>query len=441
MVCLVMFLVSSVLIDARCQTSKRRCKDLGVIALNVVFEDSYTSARLDYQFERPDKLLNARLEVWDRPMRLFSTSLTKNKGGTIAWVPTKETPQTPLALWIKVSDPAHPNDTDRSRRLIGYTGPVNGGVVPRLLPDALIVEEGTGTTTVTLKGTGFNEHNTVILLMEEEAPGIWASREYITASLVDLGHVSIQIAEGYLSKPTRLRLEAVRPGDVSLMPVGSQTNGGSSYTTIYVMGHDRPILSKIEPSAVSRSDQTQLTVRILGSGFTPESQILASFESDMIHDVSVLKPLFVSEHELQIAIPPDLAKRTNVDYERLRLWVRNGDHEHVSDSQPITLIESGEDTWKRPSIAAVSPYPVPLIDYRSEGRLLKIYGDNFSNGEVVLVENGELGGTGELKTEFISSQELSAWVPRELWRGHRLSFKLTAQSASGECAIDTWQNW
>jgi hypothetical protein len=128
-----------------------------------------------------------------------------------------------------------------------------------------------------------------------------------------------------------------------------------------------------------------------------------------------------------------------------QLWVRNGDDQHVSDPQTLTLLPSPEFPLtgaKRPSITSVSPYPVPLMDQRcSTGIFLNVYGENFKYGDTVIAENGETLGNGQLRTEFISPQQLNVWLPREMWRSHRLSFKLVTQTSSGTCAVEAWQDW
>ncbi len=279
--------------------------------------------------------------------------------------------------------------------------------------------------------------------MEEEGPHVWTAREYLPATLVDLGHVSVQIPSGYLSKPTRLQLEAMRPGDVSAFPIGSQVGGGFDYVTIYVMSRDRPVFSRIEPSTVRFDDRAEVMVRILGNGFTVESQVLTSFRAGDLSNA--LKPLFMSDRELQVMIPSYMLDTGGYADEPFNLWVRNSDDQHVSDPYLLTLPPTDELPLARvkpPSITSVSPYPVPLMDYRSPvSTLLKIYGDNFRIGDSVIVENGELNAKRELKAEFISPQELNAWLPRELWRSHRLSFRLITQTSSGTCAVEVWQDW
>jgi hypothetical protein len=210
-----------------------------------------------------------------------------------------------------------------------------------------------------------------------------------------------------------------------------------------LMSKDRPIFSSIEPSRVSAGDQAGATFRILGSGFTNESQVLIS-EKGGIDFSSTLKPVFISSNELRVTVRDDQLRTGSSTLDPdFQLWVQDGDDQHISDSQTLTLLPTPEFPLagaKRPSITSVSPYPVPLMDQRSSGAiLLKIYGENFKEGDTVIAKNGEPTGEGKLRTEFISSQQLNAWLPQELWRHHQLSFRLVTQTSGGTCAVETFE--
>ena len=434
-------------LQASSQTAKRDCRGVGTIALNVAFDDSYSSATVVYQLSDTKKFSTAQIEVWDRPKLLFRTQVPIKTRGQIVWTPKEEPADTPLALWIRVDDPNLPRDTNDSGAMIGTTGRVETGVVPELVHQTIVLEEGAESPVVTSKAKNLGEHNTRMLLMEQESPQVWIAREYLPVSMADLEHVSVQIPSLYLLKPTVLQLEAVRVGDDSVRPVGSQVGGGFGFITIYVMDKSRPVFSTVEPSVVSANDQAGVTVRIMGSGFTAESQVLTSFQVGIGHDTSDLKPILISSHELQVTIPSYLLRTASSSPdEAFRLWVRNGDDQHVSDPQTFTLLPTPEFPLagsKRPAITSVSPYPVPLMDYRSPAAdlLLTIIGENFKDGDTVIAKNGELNGNGNLRTEFISPQQLNAWLPREMWRSHRLSFRLVTRSQSGSCAAEAWQDW
>jgi hypothetical protein len=309
-----------------------------------------------------------------------------------------------------------------------------------------VLEEGAESPVVTSKANNLGEHNTLMLLMEQESPQVWIAREYLPVSVPDLEHVSVQVPSLYLLKPTVLQLEAVRVGDDSVRPVGSEVGGGSLFTTIYVMDKSRPVFSSIEPSVISATDQAGVTVRILGSGFAAESQVLTSFQVHVGHDSNALQPIFISSHELQVTLPSYLLRSASSSPdEPFRLWIRNGDDLHVSDPQTLTLLPSPKFPLvgaSRPSITSVSPYPVPLMTQRSStDTFLKIYGENFKDRDIVIAENGDSDGNNKLKTEFISPQQLNAWLPSDFWRSHRLSFRLMTQTLTGTCAAEVWQDW
>jgi hypothetical protein len=46
----------------------------------------------------------------------------------------------------------------------------------------------------------------------------------------------------------------------------------------------------------------------------------------------------------------------------------------------------------------------------------------------------------QLKTEFISDTRLRAWLPRELWRKHQLSYRLLLQTAAGVCSKEVFDD-
>jgi hypothetical protein len=421
------------------QTVKRVCPAAGTVVLTAEFDDSYESATLAYQLSEPKAFSKAQIEVWDRPKLLFRAQVPVQGRGQIVWKPKEEPADTPYALWIQVDDPKFRSDGSESSAMVGTTGPVEGGPVPELVTQSIVLEEGEESHTVLLKGKNFSEHNTRILLQEEESPQVWIAREYLPAVLADLEHVSIEIPSGYLLKPTVLNLAAVRVGDESEDVLGRQAGVGWRSVTVHVMSKDRPVFSSIEPSRVSAGQEAGAAVRILGSGFTSESQVLVS-EGGGIDFSSALKPVFISSDELQVTVRDDQLRTGSAPDADFQLWVRNDD-EHISAPQTLTLMPTPEFPlagMRRPLIVSVSPYPISLMDQRSSpDLLLKIYGENFNNGDIVIANNGEpQAGDGKLRTEFISSQQLNAWLPEELWRHHQLSFRLVTQTSRGTCAVE-----
>lgn len=438
--CLAFYVIVGV--QAYAQTAESDCLAGAQISLRASFDDSDSSVTMDYELRPATAFSSAWIEVRDRPKLLYRTQVPVSSRGRTSWAIKDDVEDTPHTLTLAVYDPALPNETNDSRVLVATLGPVEGGPVPGLIAEAVLLEEETDSPYVIAGIQNLGEHNTLIRLDEQESPETWIARKYLAAVPLDLAHVRVEIPAGYLAKPTVLKLVATRVGDESLWPVGSTAGSlGLGSFTIYVMSKDRPSLSSVEPSEVSADETTGATVRILGDGFTKNSQVLAGFEFRTGEGNDVLTPFFVSPHELQVTIPsPFLVPLSYATDGQLQLWVRNNDDKHVSNTGSLRVQPATDAHLKprKPSITSISPYPVPLMDYRSpEVTILKLYGENFNSNDTIVADNGD--SSTKLRTEFISPQELEAWLPREMWRRHRLSFELVAQRLSGICRTEFWQ--
>lgn len=431
------------------QTAKRACGASGTVQISVADEsysptdDSYSSTTLAYRISNPNAFSDATVEIWDKPKLLFRKRVPVRATGEVVWKTNEETADTPLALWIQVADPRFPHDSLTPAAMVGTTGPMEGGPVPEFFPESFVLEEGTETPTVTILGTNLAENNTRVLLLEDEGSGVWGTREHLSATLTDLEHVSVQIPSVYLARPAVFELVAVRTGEERDFPLGVQRAPDFKSATIHVMSKDRPVVSGIDPTAASAGDERGAVIRILGTGFTNDSQVLVSERGGMNFS-SASKPNFISPNELQVTIGDDQLRAGSSSLgDDFQLWVQNGDNRHVSDPQILTLLPTPEFPLagtKQPLISSVLPYPVPLLGQsKSTAVLLKIYGENFTSGDTVTVNNGEPNGAAKLKTEFISSQELHAWLTSELWRKHRVSYRLSAQTSSGRCSVEAWE--
>lgn len=402
---------------AAAQTARSTCRDGNKIALEVDYDDS--SLIFTYHLSDPKIFSAAKVEVWDRPQRLSAKQVPVRKQGQIAWAPKKEPPETPSELRISILDPS--GNSNVSDVLIGGMRD-EGGPSPSFPNQTFILQEGGGSPDLTIEGTRLSPV-TKFLLMEQETPGIWIEREYLTGVLADLQHTRVQIPAGYLSRPTVLNLGPI---------------------TVHVMSKDRPVLTGIEPTSISADSAADgLTIRLLGSGFTPESRAVTVF-AENVHDLAT-KTVFVSPNELQVSLD---AGYSGVDSEstradRIQFWVTNGDDLHVSDAQELHILPTATRPLRSklvPLITSTSPYPVPLMDSQSPAFLeLSVYGDNFREDLSVVASNDDVQGV-KLKTEYISPQELHALLPRELWQVHRYSFRLVTQTPTGICSAEVWED-
>ena len=406
--------------SAPTQVAQHTCRGGGKIALDVDY--GYSFATFSYQLSDPKLFSAAWLEVWDRPQRLSRKQVPVQKQGKLTWRPKDDPPETPSELLIAVVDPSR--SSDLSEVLIaGIREDREGSPTPSFPSQSFVLEEGGASADLTIQGAILSPV-THLSLSEKEASGIWIAREDLSGTLADLQHMMVQIPPGYLSRPTVLKL-------------------GSS-VTVYVMSKDRPVLSSIDPTAMSAdSAAAGINVRLLGSGFGPESRVVTVF-ADNIHDLST-KTIFVSSSELQVSVDPAYSgvSSDSTRTEGIQFWVSNGDDLHVSDPQELRILPTEKHPLRSrpvPSIISTSPYPVPLMDSGSPAFLpLTVYGDNFREDQYVILRNDEVAGV-RLKTEYVSPQELHVLLPREFWQHHRYSYRLVAQTSKGVCATELWED-
>jgi hypothetical protein len=323
----------------------------------------------------------------------------------------------------------------------------NGGGPGSSFPNqSFVLEEGAGSAVLTVEGKNLNPVNH-LLLSEQQTSGIWIARENLSGALVDLQHATVEIPSDYFSQPTVLNLQSMPPGVIT---PGEQTAPPppppwTGSITVHVMSKDRPVLSSIDPTEVSGNGLTDgVTARLLGSGFGPESRALVDLDGD-VPDFAT-KTVFISPNELDVTVDGTYlatsSGSTSVD--RFQFRVRNGDDLHVSDIQELRILP----TAKHPShgeigpvVSSTSPYPVPLMDFQSPDFLpLEVYGKNFREDDYLVLSTDDDGSDVKLKTEYVSPQELRALIPRELWKDHRLSYRLVTQTVAGTCSTELWED-
>jgi hypothetical protein len=421
---------------ASSQVARKTCKGGGKIALEVGYDVSYPV--FTYHLNDPKSFSAARIEIWDRPVRLSVTQVPVRKEGQIEWAPKKDPPETPSWLFIRIVDPSR--NSDASKVLIGYATN-EGGPSPSFPNQSFVFEEGAGWADLVVHGTLLNPVNH-FLLTEQETSDRWIARQDLSGMILDLGHVKVEIPPGYLSRPTVLNLQSMPPG---FIPPGEQNAlpcCGS--ITVHVMSKDRPVLSGIDPTEISADSMADgVTVRLLGSGFGPDSRALGDLDGD-VPDFAT-KTVFISPNELQVKVDQDYLYGHSGERQadQIQFRVRNSDDLHVSDAQELRILPTPKHpshAKSLPLITSTSPYPVPLMDFQSPDFLsLTVYGENFRENDYVVLSTDDEANDVKLKTEYVSPQELRALIPRELWKDHRYSFRLVAQTAAGACSTELWE--
>jgi hypothetical protein len=88
-------------------------------------------------------------------------------------------------------------------------------------------------------------------------------------------------------------------------------------------------------------------------------------------------------------------------------------------------------------ILVTEPYPIPLIrqDAPKEMEFI-VRGKNFRPNVTVVASVDGGGVSTNLKTLFVSPEELHAWLPQTMWRVHRLSFRFVVRTEKGESAVE-----
>jgi hypothetical protein len=196
-----------------------------------------------------------------------------------------------------------------------------------------------------------------------------------------------------------------------------------------------------------------------GHGFTEESKVYAGYNPDAFDystDQLFFETEYVSPTELRVHV--DLAafapQSDTVDLpegENLRIWVKGSEEKfELSQARDVTLrptgtgkavtffqISESDLLRSRPKTAVVTsvwPFPIRLMSEHSAEELkVTIHGENFVPEDRVRFSfGGQTTNDREVRTEYVSATTLHAWLPRQLWRKHRLSYRLVVVTAGGQ---------
>jgi hypothetical protein len=457
----VIILVAFTAATARAQEATQVCSDGRTIKIasqwdqltTIVPASDAAAQPLRYFISSTQGLKGAWMEVWDRPKRLSHQAVPVQREGEARCIGCEDAEQTPEELYISIFDPevvllcidycpGPPAHGEYVSQVLAGKKPFEDSdesVEPAyLLEDPVLngppirVVEGTEDTTVVLSGENLISSSRVYFMIGAGAsPGSKASRNYLYSRTIDLRHVEVTMPSDLADKPGLFT--AYAKDSWERRPVVGDRTGQK----IIVVGKDSPVVDSIEPQVLSCcSSDASLVVR--GSGFTPHSKVKFGDDISLREEVT-----FVSPTELHIMIPADKLRDSSGRYARatpVMLSVTN-DPLHFSAPAAVGVLPSAK--FKREPLTAVindiTPYPVPMMDYHSPRFLnLEINGDNFRPNDVVAYGNGDRT---RLKTQYLSSHHLRAWLPRELWRKHLLSFRLVVETSTGFCAAEAFEKW
>jgi hypothetical protein len=215
---------------------------------------------------------------------------------------------------------------------------------------------------------------------------------------------------------------------------------------LYVVSKDSPVISSVEPSSV-RSDageKDDIPVTLRGTGFTKESRAVFGTASSVERGLGGGDADFVSSREIRAKIPSYLTiLGPYANNEPIRVWVTDDNTLKISEPREIAVVPapSQKAAPMAAAINSVTPFLIPLMDAHSpKYQIVEIEGENFRSDDrvVAVLDPDSPGEYSPLKTEFITETKLRAWLPREFWRKHQLSYRLLLKTAAGVCATEVF---
>ena len=404
---------------------------------------------LHYYILTTQDVQGAWIEVWDRPKQLSRQAVSIRSEGEASCTNCLAAEVTPEELHVSIFDPKIPLLSDQvSEGPAGsgdYVSEVRAGKkpdedsdesdepaylidYPALTGTPIRILEGSGSTSVVLSGENLISSSRVYLAANEaESPGSKPSRDYLYSRTLDLRHIQVTIPAFHLEKAgvlTAYSQDAWERNKVEKPVTGQQ---------IVVASKDSPVIDSVEPR-VLRPIGSGTPIILKGSGFTEDSEVRFGDE------LSTWAAQVVSPRELHFEIPEEKLDDSLFGVPTAVTMSVINDPLHISAPVTVPVVPSAKSKRQRlPAvISAIEPYPIPMMDFDSPGFLiLEIDGDNFRSDDIVSIHHG-YHDYKRLRTKYVSGHHLKAWLPRELWSQHRLSFRLVVQTSAGFCAAEAF---
>jgi hypothetical protein len=410
---------------------------------------------LRYSISKTEGVQGAWVEVWDRPKRLSRKTVAVKPEGEAVCAGCGDAEQTPAGLFLSVYDPAGMRFCIDS---CGDSPPAKGDFVsemkigkkpdedsdesvepaylvdnPELTGRPIRVEEGSGSTDVELWGENLISSTRVYVLTgEDQSPKSKAPKDYLYSRTLDLRSALVTIPSELRSKPGVLTAYVKDSWEAKDVENGSGQK-------IIVASKDSPVITSVEPRVVGCCGKNA-SVILRGSGFTEDSEVKFGDDRSIGPEVT-----FMSSHELRVSIRGEELEDLDGSYARPTPMTLTVINDPLHFSAPVAVRVEPSARFKRAQllamVRAISPYPVAMMDFQSpEFLALEIDGDNFRANDVVFF-NDIYGHTNRtrMKTQYVSEHRMKAWLPREAWRKHRLSFRLLIQTSAGFCAAEAFE--
>ena len=427
---------------------------------------------LGYRVSDPAQTKDAWIEVWDRPLLLFRQQVSV-LGGKMLWEDDTEAP--PNKLEIALLDPDFkpeyicfdecdpPEDQKKifpTSNLIVGIGPDGDPPYPELQMQSSRVITGAGGFQTVLSGLYLNPADRLIIAEFDPVKRTYKHLQFLPFEFLDLYHVKVSVPSFLLQQPRVLVFSVMLPLEDGREqePVFDGTfKGGLPGTshdnaTLIVARSESPTIDSLDPKDMrAGADEFQNTaatgeqqssyedhgvhIRVHGQGFDRDSQVFMGADP---FSGQRLPTEFLSPQELRFWVESGKFKGS-ISF-TMPIWVSNQKEScAISNPIPFNILPAIGVPIPVPAgdIMFTEPYPIPLIrqDAPKEVEFV-VRGKNFRPNVTVVASNNGGGEFANLKTLFVSPEELRAWLPQSMWRIHRLSFRFVVQTVKGESAVE-----
>ena len=431
----------------------------------------WTRYTLTYQVSSvPGQINDTYIEVWDRPLLLFRQKVSAGSGNML-WQDDRD--PLPGRLEIALLDPdfkpryicfdeCDPEDLKKtlpSSNLIVGIGPDGDPPYSELQVQSSRVVAGSRGFETVLSGIYLTPTTRLLVAEFDPLKRTYNHLQFLPFEFLDLYHLKVSVPSFLLQQPRVLVFSVMPPLEDhrEQEPVfdgmfKGWLPGASYYSASLVVAQpESPAVDRLEPKDLhADADEFQNTsatgaqqssyeehgvhIRVHGRGFDRDSQVFVG--SDPFGGQR-LPTEFLSPQELRFWVESSRFKGSTGD--AVTLWVTN-QKDSTAISNPITfkILPASGTTPPVPSgeITVTEPYPIPLINQNGPREMeVTVRGKNF-RPNVTVVASNDGGVPTNLKTLFVSTEELRAWLPQSMWRTHRLSFRLVVQTQQGRSAVE-----
>lgn len=436
-------------------------------------QQDWTRYTLEYHVPDPAQITDAWIEVWDRPLLVFRQQVSA-VGGKMLWEDDTDSP--PKKLEIALMDPDYkpqyicidgcdPEDLKKIRptsNLVVGIGPDEDPPYPELQMQSARVLTGSGRLETVLNGLYLNPVNRLLVAEFDPVKRAYNHLQFLPFEFLDLYHLKVVVPSFLLQQPRILVFSVMPPAEDGREqePVFDGTFKGwlpgpsSDYSASLVVAQPQsPVIERMEPKELhadadefqsasgteaqqsSYDEQHGVHVRVQGQGFDRDSQVFSGADP---FSGQRLPTEFVSPHELRFWLESSKFKGL-AGYTAI-VWVTNQNEScAISNPVPFNILPAvgtpppvlGGD------ILVTEPYPIPLIRQEAPKEMeFIIRGKNFRPNVTVVASNDGGGAFTNLKTLFVSPEELRAWLPQAMWRTHRFSFRFVVRTKKGESDVE-----